>query len=648
MPEPRTARLFIGSAVALFLELALIRWVASEIRVFAYFKSLVLVACFLGFGLGFHRSTRPARLGASLAVLVALVAAIALPPRLGLEHGPAIASRALSNLAGTITMNDRPGQGGSAADLALGLGWTAALFVACIVVMIGYAQRLGADIDSHGPEGRLFAYSVNVAGSLAGVVAFAVASRLALPPIAWSPYQKLEFLGRPPILLVNGTGYMAFLRMPRTPEETAPPFHPGWLDRWRLPHRVRPGAKSVLVIGAGGGNDVAAALLAGASRVVAVEIDPTILEIGRRNHPDRPYDDPRVEVVLDDARHYGEVSRERFDLVVFSHLDSHEALSGFTNVRLDNYVHTVESFRSFRGLLAPGGALYVSFHVTQPWVAERLRANLTEAFGAPPVEMHQGSPQINAHFIASDDPAVLDRARETAKLFGVAIPASAEPVPPSTDDWPYLYVERRSVPRPIAWLAALVAACAFGVVGALLRERDRGPPLDRHFFFLGAAFLLVEVHNVGKLARVFGTTWSVNAWVITGVLSVILLANVVAARARRDLRPFVYPVLLACVAAAAAAPLERILALPGGALVATLFYTAPLFFAGLIFAASFRETEDGARALGANILGSVLGGLLEPASFVLGISGLLWIACALYAASYPFFTRPRSSSGSSA
>src|SRR5215467_8741019 len=46
------ARLLLASFLTLFAELALIRWIAVEVRVFAYFKNLALLLCFVGFGLG--------------------------------------------------------------------------------------------------------------------------------------------------------------------------------------------------------------------------------------------------------------------------------------------------------------------------------------------------------------------------------------------------------------------------------------------------------------------------------------------------------------------------------------------------------------------------------------------------------------------
>src|SRR6266568_1960198 len=51
-------QLALWSLLSLFFELLMIRWISSEIRIFAYFKNFVLVACFLGFGLGCYLSRR--------------------------------------------------------------------------------------------------------------------------------------------------------------------------------------------------------------------------------------------------------------------------------------------------------------------------------------------------------------------------------------------------------------------------------------------------------------------------------------------------------------------------------------------------------------------------------------------------------------
>jgi hypothetical protein len=67
------------SLISLYLELLLIRWITSEIRIFAYFKSLVLIACFLGFGLGCYLAKRKIRLILTLAPMLGMIFIVELP-----------------------------------------------------------------------------------------------------------------------------------------------------------------------------------------------------------------------------------------------------------------------------------------------------------------------------------------------------------------------------------------------------------------------------------------------------------------------------------------------------------------------------------------------------------------------------------------
>jgi len=664
-------RLFWVSALALFIELALIRWIGCEIRIFAYFQNLILIACFLGFGLGFYHATRKARLRTSLILLMAVIAVVLLPGHFDWRWGPQNASRALANFHGTLFMGGESADPsvGAVTEFIVGLLWTFSLFVACLFVVFGYVQLIGADIESFGRRRRLEAYSWNVGGSLVGILAFSFACYLSLPPgvwfggvfvattpllatwrdrivtllglglfafflipeegEVWSPYHKLEVSGG--LIGVNGTAYMNLISF--DPKRVTLPW-----DRVRLPHLLKPGSRRVLVLGAGGGNDVSAALHAGAEEVVAVEIDPAIYRLGRKLHPDAPYQDPRVRIVIDDARHFVDTTAERFDLIVMSHLDAHEALSSYTNVRLDNYIYTVESLRECRRLLSADGALYVSFWATKSWVATRLGENIRLAFGHDPdtVFIKEGPRVILAHYMIGKSPerTYVPEAVNPSNW----TPPSGPPPPPLTDDWPFLFVESRHVPTPMLILAIPLAVMTTLILLVALRRKNDSASrrIDRHFFFLGAGFLLVEVHNVSRLARVFGTTWSVNAWVITGILLVILLANFLAGRwPRLADRRWVYPLLLVSLLVGAVLPLETIIALPLGRILVTVCYTLPLFFAGLIFAGSFRATRNASRALGSNILGAILGGFLELTSFVIGLGSLLYLSVLLYLVSFP-------------
>src|SRR5258708_39682992 len=78
--SPRSVwRLLLASFLVLFAELAFIRWIAVEVRIFAYFKNLALLLCFLGFGMGCALSKKPLRWLAAIESLLRLLLVIRLP-----------------------------------------------------------------------------------------------------------------------------------------------------------------------------------------------------------------------------------------------------------------------------------------------------------------------------------------------------------------------------------------------------------------------------------------------------------------------------------------------------------------------------------------------------------------------------------------
>src|SRR6266849_9255112 len=85
-PEPKPDananwRLFWISFAALYVEIMMIRWIGTEVRVFAYFQNLSLIACFLGFGLGCYWSGRHKSLVFSLLAMVGLTILAKAPQR---------------------------------------------------------------------------------------------------------------------------------------------------------------------------------------------------------------------------------------------------------------------------------------------------------------------------------------------------------------------------------------------------------------------------------------------------------------------------------------------------------------------------------------------------------------------------------------
>ena len=211
-----------------------------------------------------------------------------------------------------------------------------------------------------------------------------------------------------------------------------------------------------------------------------------------------------------------------------------------------------------------------------------------------------------------------------------------------TDDWPYLYLEKRSIPVLYFVLAGALAVLFFrGVrslgVGSVVRGWDRG---QTHFALLGAAFMLLEVQNISKASVVLGSTWVVNAVIISGILCMILLANALYGRASKLPAAVVYAGLVGTCVGLYFLDLSRFgfLPYPTKALLVGLLTSLPMLFSGMVFIRSFAAAERKDAALGANLLGALAGGLLQSVTFVTGIKALLIIVAGLYVAA--LLTRP--------
>src|SRR5207245_7146212 len=102
-------------------------------------------------------------------------------------------------------------------------------------------------------------------------------------------------------------------------------------------------------------NDVAAALANGASHVDAVEIDPAIFDIGRAAHPNKPYDDPRVTIHIDDGRSFLRKTTAQYDLIVYAFVDSLVLHSGYSSIRLESFLFTEGAFRDIAAKLTSNG-----------------------------------------------------------------------------------------------------------------------------------------------------------------------------------------------------------------------------------------------------------------------------------------------------
>jgi hypothetical protein len=385
-----------------------------------------------------------------------------------------------------------------------------------------------------------------------------------------------------------------------------------------------------------------------------VEIDPAILEIGRREHPEHPYDSPRVSVHLTDARAFLKRSTKKYDLILFGLLDSHTQLSDYANMRIDNFVYTEESFLEAKAHLKPDGIIFIKFEVRRPWMARRLKEMLASTFGKEPVVFNaESSYTARARcFVISSSNRVQDALDHDQRLADFVarnpVDSGVEDVPVTTDDWPYLYQRDKTIPRPYWSISAIIILLALVLYSRISGDAPRRPSL--FFFCMGAGFLLLETQVISRLALFFGTTWQVNGIVISAMLAALLVANAIVERGRKLLsQAWNLAGLLAGLGLAFWFPFDRIGGSPATVgTVAVAVFSVPVVFAGILFASQFRSVESQSAALGANLLGAVAGGLMENMSLVFGMRALLLIAVGVYVVAGVALWRQDTSAGTEA
>jgi hypothetical protein len=547
------------------------------------------------------------------------------------------------------------------------------IFVGLIVGIVGVFLLAGSAVGFLFPRlPPLASYRWDLAGSLLGVLAVSAVTATGAGPVAWLALGVLPFawLSRHPvalgaavvILVLAGYGagqavfspynqidlhlepeglrldvnrdfhqYMHDLSDRAMASSRNPEGFRRLRDAYDLPFVINARRGVAVVVGAGTGNDVQAALRHGYQRVVSVDIDPRIIELGARLHPERPYADPRVEAVVDDARAFFQrPRRERYDAVVYGLLDSHAMFTALSTLRLDNYVYTEEGIRAAWAHVAPEGHLSVSFSVfAGPWIADRLYWTIARATGQAPVAFYHGM-HFGCTFVVPGPAARLSLASLDYEPVGPTTPLAR--VHTTSDDWPFLYVRPGIFPWGYVIVLGLVVALAVLATPWAFGRAALGANFDPVLFLMGAGFLLLETRGVTALSLLFGSTWLVNAAVFAGILLLALVANEVVARRRRARVEPLFAALLAAVILVWAIPPSALTGLPlvTRGLTGGLVNGLPVGFAGVIVSMLLARSPNPTAALGSNLVGAVVGGCLEYLSMVAGLRALALLAFALY------------------
>ena len=669
-------RLFLTSANLLFVELLVIRWIPANVVYVGFFSNFLLIASFLGIGLGILLGGSRQRLPFSPFTLILfglVVVVITAQLNIQLQPGDQIFFGLELNRSADTNFVVLP-----------------LLMISVVALLATLALPLGSLLRSLPP---LRAYAVDIVGSLAGIAAFGVMSAVGLEPAAWftvvAVFLTLLALGRGVtawsavsatamagvlLLIFGGSGrdlWSPYYRITAydnagqiVPLHVGAPSQPrhlfvsgiphqsldtaemargnglqGQIYRW-LPNRT---FERVLIIGAGSGTDTTLALLNGSSHIDAVEIDPVIAQIGRDFHPERPYHDPRVSVHVDDGRAFLRRSTEKYDLIIFALTDSLTLVTNTANVRLESFLYTEESFAAARDHLDEDGVFVMYNWYREPWLVSKLTQMAARVFDAAPLLRLPGATSA----VIASGPGVVEAAQAgtMGDRVDVLSPFSGTAPTLATDDWPFMYLRNPGVAS--YYLVALGLLLGFAVLAIALASRVTRVSLRRgfspHFFVLGIAFLLLETRSLVTFSLLFGTTWLVNALVFFAVLVSVLVAIGISARfpLRRPLP--LYVGLFGTLAIAWLLPPEALLIDPPvlryalGAAVAF----APIVFANLIFANSFRDTAMADMSFASNLLGAMVGGALEYVALVTGYQALLVIVLVLYVLAYLLASRWR-------
>jgi SAM-dependent methyltransferase len=661
--------LVAASFLVLFQELTLIRWLPSQVRVIAYFPNLILIAAFLGLGIGALRAGGRSLLWLWPVSLLAVVGA-----GCGLS-GIAFTGRSVSEHL-WLLYADLPPDAPVIDAVQLPI---VALFVSSALTFVGPGQFVAVRLNTFRYRtSALRGYALDLVGSLLGVIGFALASFAGAFPDAWfaviavigaalflrrprllplhavlatvavlavhrfekgelySPYYSLSSVPvtgtSDHLIRANGSLHQVAVALRRS-DPTLTIDRAETLAGYHLPYRVlkrRPGR--VLVLGAGTGNDVAVALDEGADVVHAVEIDPGILEYGRELHPNRPYQDARVTVMNTDARSFLNDTDETYDLIVFGTLDSMTRLSALSNVRLDNFVYTRDALEAAAARLRPGGGIALYFMVGQDHIDTHLLAMLMQTFGAKPVLARSDWNLFNSIYMAG--PAFAHAAPPTTAAEQALI-ADVQHLNVPTDDWPYLYLPDRGVSAfYLTLMLAFIVIAVIAVAWASPELRSglrKARGIDLEMFLFGVAFLLLETRFVTVMNLAWGATWLTSAVVFGSIIAVILVSTL-----WMDLRPVSWRSasagLLVALACSWLLPSEILLAREGTVrlVLSALYVALPVFFAAACFALRFQTRASPNVAFGWNLLGAVAGGLIEFTSMAVGLRALTLVVILAY------------------
>lgn len=661
-------QIFLISFLILFLELSIIRYLSAEIISLSFFSNIILMAAFFGIGLGCLFCNKKNWFNFFPYLLFFLV------------------FFGFKNIFPNVQNTDMIMFQASFENIFFVINHsTIAILIFVFVAILFYplGQMLGKEFSKS--KNNIESYLYDLAGSISGVIIFTILSFFEIGVVIWiaiinfiwiliayfnydikfrfnkkgnnkfavmflmlmffiviedthlhswwSKYYKIILNENDSVIdiRVNKTGHQAVYKKP----ELTPSFYD-------FPYKLfeNPNYENALIIGAGMGNDVDVAIKNNVKNIDAVEIDERIYKIGKQFNPHKPYFDNRVNINIDDGRSFLEKNNKKYDLIIFALTDSLTLASSQANTRLESYLYTKESLLRAKESLTENGMIVLYNYYRKDWIVDKISGILDELFGQQSIIVGQGEDGYN---VIANGPKIRDfkNSKITNGMKFVQIHKNSTKDSPDNvfpkDDWPFLYLKKPSFPNnyikivifEIIILSALLIYFHRNGVNKL-NYKNSSKPYD--MMFLGIGFMLLETKNIINFQLLFGSTWSVNVLVILAILVTALISSLIIKSGIKFKIRNLYFAITISLLVSIFVPIKLFsdyhVALKY--ILSCLVSFSPMLFASLIFSQTFSEEKKSALGFGYNMIGAMIGGILEYGSMIFGYHSLLYLITIAY------------------
>ena len=675
-------KIILATALSLFLELSIIRIQSSYLHFFSFLKNISLISCFLGLGIGYALKNR---------ILISLnwvfpLIVIQILILYFFSQTP-ISTILINPIVEQFSMGMDTAR--SVSHILIIYFFILFIFILnslCFIPIGNLISLLMSKLNT------LESYSFNLLGSLIGIIFFIIFSFLSTTPIIWiifslilfilivkdhlkefklsiisvlflsivlssnfkddketiySPYQNIsvQHIISPINPVVIQTGHLFYQAVLNLSDELlfTREHEVGDIriigkrinkthekEFYNLPYSItKKKPENVLIVGSGVGNDVASANRFNIKNIKAVEIDPVILKLGKKYHPETPYIYENIETIIDDARNYISKTENKFDAIVYALLDSQTNLSSKGGIRLDSYVYTVEAFKEAKKKLNEDGYIYLSFFVQEKELGYKIFKMLETAFDKSPIVL-KSEANDRYIFIASETFENFKFNHLNFFKINKSFNESLHKVDLSTDDWPFLYMPKKIYPLTYLSIILILILSSTFFINKFFKLNKNNFSLS--CFFLGAGFMLIETKSITEIAKYYGSTWLVTSFVIISVLIMAFIANLLIIKKIKITRNQIYSLLILSIILGYYLFVNNYIFLNKDFLylLVPIILSLPILFSGLAFSNELKRINSVPKALSSNILGAMFGGFLEYNSMYFGLSFLYLLACLLY------------------